>query len=219
MSRCASGSIQVVTNVARLRAGSPSMREVLGHQSHRVRPALIPVSGNSRLGTSWVAKRFPNRAASASVGAVSVMWLSFGGADSRARGRWVSVGLGDAVRALRCVGTRPSPGREHQGRSDEEAHGAEQRARHRDAGVEHLAGARQDVAGQSRGHEEDRSEHVQPGDPPRQRPRLDAAEAADGEDPERAGHEEQDRAEEVRPPDVPVLLLHGGVVRPAPPPC
>ena len=37
--------------------------------------------------------------------------------------------------------------------------------------------------------------------------------AADRQDGEGARHEEQRRAEEVRPPDVPVLLLHGQVVR------
>ncbi len=64
---------------------------------------------------------------------------------------------------------RASPGREHQRGADEEAHGAEQGAGDGDPDVEHLVGARQDVAGQRRGHEEHGAEHVEPGDPPRQR--------------------------------------------------
>jgi hypothetical protein len=36
MIRCASGSIHVVTNVARLRAGIALERQVLGHESHRI---------------------------------------------------------------------------------------------------------------------------------------------------------------------------------------
>ena len=52
MIRCASGSIQVVTKVARLRCGSPSMREVLAHQPHRVdraHPACGEVRGRRSL--------------------------------------------------------------------------------------------------------------------------------------------------------------------------
>ena len=63
MIRCASGSIQVVTKVARLRAGSPSSAR--SSATSRIASAAgMPVSGNSRLGTSWVTNRLPNNAAS-----------------------------------------------------------------------------------------------------------------------------------------------------------
>jgi hypothetical protein len=62
MSRCASGSIHVVTNVARLRPGSPS-RARSSATRRMASTAVIPFSGNSRLGTSWVMNRFPKRAA------------------------------------------------------------------------------------------------------------------------------------------------------------
>src|SRR5829696_1305968 len=61
---CASGSIHVVTNVARLCAGSPSIARS-SNTSRIASAAGIPPSGNWRLGTSWVTKRLPNRAASA----------------------------------------------------------------------------------------------------------------------------------------------------------
>ena len=67
MIRCAAGSIQVVTKVARLRAGSPS--RAMSSPTRRIASTeLMPVSGNVALGTSAVAKRLPNRAASASDG-------------------------------------------------------------------------------------------------------------------------------------------------------
>ncbi len=56
----ASGSTQVVTKVARLRAGSPS-RARSSATSRMASTAVIPVSGNSRLGTSWVTERLPKR--------------------------------------------------------------------------------------------------------------------------------------------------------------
>jgi hypothetical protein len=55
---CASGSIHVVTKVARLRPGSPSMARSSATR-RMASTALIPTSGNSRLGTSWVTKRLP----------------------------------------------------------------------------------------------------------------------------------------------------------------
>ena len=64
MMRWASGSIQVVTKVARLRPGSPSSARSSA-TSRMASTAVIPASGNSRLGTSWVAKRLPNSAAAA----------------------------------------------------------------------------------------------------------------------------------------------------------
>ena len=67
MIRCASGSIHVVTKVARLRAGSPS-RARSSATSRIASTAVMPASGNVRLGTSRVAKRLPNSTASASDG-------------------------------------------------------------------------------------------------------------------------------------------------------
>ena len=67
MIRCASGSIHVVTKVARLRAGSPSRAR--SSATRRIASVGdIPVSGNVVLGTSLMAKRLPNRAASVSDG-------------------------------------------------------------------------------------------------------------------------------------------------------
>ena len=51
MIRWASGSIQVVTKVARLRAGSPSMARS-SPTSRMASTAGMPSTGNSRLGTS-----------------------------------------------------------------------------------------------------------------------------------------------------------------------
>ena len=64
MIRCASGSIQVVTKVARLRPGSPSIARSSA-TSRIASSALIPSVGNSRLGTSLIAKLLPNKAAAA----------------------------------------------------------------------------------------------------------------------------------------------------------
>ena len=83
ISRCASGSIQVVTNVAKLRAGSPS-RARSSATSRIASTGVMPVSGKARLGTSCVAKRFPNRTASTFGSDGFDMWLSFGG-GSRSR--------------------------------------------------------------------------------------------------------------------------------------
>ena len=77
ISRCASGSIQVVTNVAKLRAGSPS-RARSSATSRIASTGIMPVSGKARLGTSCVAKRFPNRTASTFGSDGFDMWLSFG---------------------------------------------------------------------------------------------------------------------------------------------
>lgn len=67
MIRWASGSIQVVTKVARFRAGSPSNARS-SDTSRKASWAGMPVYGNSRVGTSSVTNRLPNSAASASVG-------------------------------------------------------------------------------------------------------------------------------------------------------
>jgi hypothetical protein len=66
MIRCASGSIQVVTKVARLRAGSPSSARS-SDTRRKASVADIPFSGNSRVGTSRVRNRLPNSSASASL--------------------------------------------------------------------------------------------------------------------------------------------------------
>jgi hypothetical protein len=67
MIRWACGSIQVVTNVARFRAGSPS--SAMSSPTSRIASVGdIPAVGKVVLGTSAVAKRLPNRAASASDG-------------------------------------------------------------------------------------------------------------------------------------------------------
>ena len=60
MIRCACGSIQVVTKVARLRAGSPSSARS-SPTSRIASTADIPVTGKSFVGTSWVRKRLPKR--------------------------------------------------------------------------------------------------------------------------------------------------------------
>lgn len=62
MIRCASGSIHVVTNVARLRCGSPSMtRSPSSNLMASV--AAIPSTGKVSEGAGTVRKRLPNRAA------------------------------------------------------------------------------------------------------------------------------------------------------------
>ena len=58
MIRCASGSIQVVTKVARLRLGSPSSASS-SSTSRIASSEVMPPSGNSFCGASSVRKRFP----------------------------------------------------------------------------------------------------------------------------------------------------------------
>ncbi len=58
MIRCASGSIQVVTKVARLRCGSPSTASS-SSTSRIASRADIPLAGKSRAGASSVRKRLP----------------------------------------------------------------------------------------------------------------------------------------------------------------
>ena len=60
MIRCASGSIQVVTNVARLRCGSPSMARS-SPTSRIASVGLIPTPGNEVDGAASVRKRLPKR--------------------------------------------------------------------------------------------------------------------------------------------------------------
>ena len=64
MIRCASGSIQVVTNVARLRFGSPSMARS-SPTSRIASVGGIPPSGKCFDGAGSVRKRLPNRACAA----------------------------------------------------------------------------------------------------------------------------------------------------------
>ncbi len=58
MIRCASGSIQVVTNVARLRCGSPSMARSSA-TSRIASTGRIPPSGKCVEGAASVRKRLP----------------------------------------------------------------------------------------------------------------------------------------------------------------
>ena len=67
MIRWASGSIQVVTKVARLRAGSPS--SAMSSPTRRIASTGdMPLSGNVLVGTSRVRNRLPNNAALAAAG-------------------------------------------------------------------------------------------------------------------------------------------------------
>lgn len=63
ISRCASGSIHVVTNVARLRCGSPSIARSTS-TSLMASVALMPSSGNVSEGAGTVRKRLPKSPAS-----------------------------------------------------------------------------------------------------------------------------------------------------------
>ena len=56
--RCASGSIQVVTKVARLRHGSPSSTSS-SSTSRIASSADMPLAGNSLSGASSIRKRLP----------------------------------------------------------------------------------------------------------------------------------------------------------------
>ena len=100
-----------------------------------------------------------------------------------------------------------SPCRKHQDRTDQEAERAEQRANDRDRAVDQLISGRKDIAGQRGDHEQDRSDHVQPGDTPGMGAGLEAEEAPDRENGEDARHQEQRRSVKVRAPDPPVLLF------------
>ena len=71
MIRCASGSIHVVTNVARLRCGSPSIARS-SPTSRIASVGLIPLSGNVVDGAASVRNRLP-KSASASVSLRRVM--------------------------------------------------------------------------------------------------------------------------------------------------
>src|SRR4051812_28888823 len=196
MSRCASGSIQVVTKVARFRAGSPSSA-ISSDTRRKASTAVMPLSGNVRVGTSREANRLPNRAASRSMSilALGVLVMRSPKVVDRLGGR---AGLVNGL----------SPGREHQSGSDQEAQSAEKRARDIDPEADHVTGSGQDEAGYSRDHEQDRSDHVQPRDTPRNRPRPPTPEGPGCQNAERAGDEEQRRSVDVRAPHVPVLLLH-----------
>ena len=61
MTRRASGSIHVVTNVARLRIGMPVEDELLAEQAHRVRAAHAVVGQARCPGASSSRKRLPYR--------------------------------------------------------------------------------------------------------------------------------------------------------------
>ena len=104
---CASGSIQVVTKVARLRAGSPS-RARSSATSRMASTAVMPVSGNSRLGTSWVAKRLPNSIASGMASEVRVIGFSFDVCGSSGRN-----GLAAGTACLHAGNIKIAPTRKH----------------------------------------------------------------------------------------------------------
>ena len=82
MIRCAPGSIQVVTNVARLRAGSPSSA-MSSDTSRKASVSVIPPSGNSSVGTSSVRKRLPNRSASLALAWWDIVIRSLLGSTAR----------------------------------------------------------------------------------------------------------------------------------------
>ena len=86
MIRCASGSIQVVTNVARLRCGSPSMARS-SSTSRIASTGRMPPSGKCFDGAGSVRNRLPNRAC-AGVSAAAFSLLLICGTPSRATSSW-----------------------------------------------------------------------------------------------------------------------------------
>ena len=140
MIRCASGSIQVVTKVARLRAGSPS-RARSSATSRMASSGVMPVSGNSRLGTSWVAKRLPKSTASGiGVRTYVVTGFSFGGRTCIDQMRHSAAGL--LVARATVVRTACCQAGQHQDRTEEEADRSKERAGERKLAVDELAGGR-----------------------------------------------------------------------------
>ena len=91
--------------------------------------------------------------------------------------------------------------------ADKEAERAEQRASDRDRIVDQLTGRRKDIACQRGDHEQDRSDHVYPGDTPRKGAGLEAEKVPHREYGEDARHQEKRRSVKVRTPDPPVLLF------------
>ena len=86
MSRCASGSIQVVTKVARLRCGSPSMAR--SSSTRRIASTgRMPPSGKYFDGAGSVRNRLPNKAC-AGVSAAAFSLLLMCGTPSRAISSW-----------------------------------------------------------------------------------------------------------------------------------
>ena len=75
MIRCASGSIQVVTNVARLRCGSPS-RFRSSASSRMASVGRIPVAGNDVDGAASVRNRLPKSASASLSLSVVMAWLN-----------------------------------------------------------------------------------------------------------------------------------------------
>ena len=79
MTRCASGSIQVVTNVARLRMGMPS-RTSSSPSSRMASTARIPCLGSRWSGAGSSRKRLPYSRARASSSLITDPWVGATGA-------------------------------------------------------------------------------------------------------------------------------------------
>ena len=160
--------------------------EVLAHEAHRVDRAHPACPGTSRLGTSCgdeaVAEQCGVGVGRDGSWSCASPWDGRGG-----RGSGVEVGgrPGRAASARRQAGSiRAAPTRKQTAPSRVPATAT------RVSSTSSVLGS--DVAGQRRGHEQHRAEHVEPGDPPGQRAGLDREEPArDGEDAEGAGDEEQ----------------------------
>src|SRR6478735_2071040 len=152
----ACGSIHVVTKVARFRAGSPSSARS-SDTSRKASSAGMPVSGNSRLGTSWVTNRLPNIATSASAG-----WEFI---DITSPQETVERGLrmSSPVRGNRDGGGFWT---QHQNRAGEEAQGSYEGAESGQVGVPDIAARRYDKGRQSRDAERNRAGQVDHADLP-----------------------------------------------------
>ena len=82
------------------------------------------------------------------------------------------------------------------------------------ANIDHGVGSRQHEACERRRHKGHRTQHVDPRDRPGQGSQPQTPEAdSQGRNRVGAGHEKQNRAEDVGPPDVPVGLHRGEVVQ------
>src|SRR5215207_5041623 len=108
---------------------------------------------------------------------------------------------------------RGPPGGQHERCPDEEAHCSEERSCVGQRKVDQSIRTRQHKARDRRRHESHRTQQVEPRDRPGQLSQLRTPEPdSQGRNRVRAGHEKQNRAEEVRAPDVLVGLCRGEVV-------
>ena len=185
MIRCASGSIQVVTKVARLRCGSPS-RFRSSPSSRMASVGRIPVCGKDVEGAFSVRNRLPYSASAAD-------WLR-------------------CCHGVFCTTVLVEVGlsKNLQEAADREADGAREGAPVDQSGVEGGGGRRPDEGREPGEEEQDRTELVDRHHPPRERMDVHPdATPADLEHREVPGHEEADAAEDVREPD-PAVGLAGG---------